>query len=373
MTIRSAEVSGYDLISRAKELNQALDAQKPQEPPASDSEPSEPVSASPTTPAPNSTLALSVQALPAVPIEIIVSFAASLIALFSCLGSFGRAPARAASTVGGVASVVAILQLTLANSDLHTWFREQIDVDSTSLAQNPFNGLAKQLESLAANSFQLKPGAGLYVLAAALSLAAILLHVRALSSAPSVEPLRQSLPPQSDTSPKLFVFLALLVFCIAIAVVVLTHAPLTTSNPHNMRQTTQSAFGWPVTGLPEEIAGALNTPDLAPEPGTQTELTLGISGEKQIIETDAENSENCGSGGCSWRLIDATTKENLISDQLGSLHKTTSVTDGYFDLVVEGKLTLLLYQHRGSTYQLTSCYDRSNGIGSVARAVSCDF
>lgn len=374
--VGNQEVSGYDLISRAKELNQTLGAANSEESRPSGSEPSQPLSGSPTAQAPQSSLPLLVRTLLVVPIEILISFAASLIALVSCFSSNGRASVKATATVGGVASVAAILQLTVANSDLHSWFREQIERDSSSFVQNPLDSLAKQFESLAANSFQLKPGAGLYVLAAAVSLAAVLLFSRVFSPSPSVEAPKQ--PVQSGASVKMFVFLAILATCIVIAVLVLTYAPPRTANPNIVRQPTQPVateadiFKWPDTGLPKEITNALNTPDLAPEPGAQTELALGINGEKQIIATDADDSMNCGSGGCSWRLIDAATKDVLISDESGSLHKTTSITDGYVNLVVEGKLTLLLYQHREGTYRMTSCYNRSDGLGSPARAVPCE-
>ncbi len=130
-------------------------------------------------------------------------------------------------------------------------------------------------------------------------------------------------------------------------------------------------FKWPSGGLPTYIADALSTPDLAPNaPGIRTEVMLSASGQKQFIST-GPSWNYCGSGGCSWGLIDAATKRVLIKEGFGSLHKTTKSTDGYYELVLENKWQLSLLQDNGEEYQSTNCYTRIDGLGSSARPTSC--
>lgn len=199
------DISGYDFVAKAKESGQSLDPLKSRElgePPA---ETSDPPGDAPNRRMSASAISFPVQTLPFVSIEIIVSFACALFALFSCLGSFTGAT-TVISTFGLVAATTSLLHLTMANSDLHTWFREQMKAESSVVANNPFAGLAQQIGNLAANSFQLKAGTGLYVLVASLLLATILLHSRILVGFSGADSAIEVDPPQSDGTGRIFGF-----------------------------------------------------------------------------------------------------------------------------------------------------------------------
>lgn len=374
----SQDVSGYDLITKAREFNQALDTVRSKELRGLGTEPSQPVPSESNAIVSDSSIPLSVRTLPLIPIEIIASFACALLALFCCLGPFGSAPTKAFSAIGGVGAVAALLHLSVANSDLHTWFREQMKADSPDLANNPFAGLARQIENLAVNSVQLRPGVGLYVLAAALSLAAVVAISRVLSMSRTAEAAIELYPDQSSERARLFAFFALLLVGLTVAVIVLVHKPGTGASTRDAVQpaplTSQGSdiFRWPTDGLPADIANALGTPDLAPtapSDGTKA-LVLGVAGQKQFIP--AVNDDDCiGSGGCVWKIKDAATQRELLTDSQGALHKTQKLTNGYYDLLVEDKWGLYLYQFQGERYKNTLCYGRSNGLGSPAKLTSC--
>ena len=131
-------------------------------------------------------------------------------------------------------------------------------------------------------------------------------------------------------------------------------------------------FRWPTDGLPSYIANALNTPDLSPTSPAdrERELILGVDGQRQLIPAVSE--DDCtGSGGCIWNIVDATTRRGLIEDQQGALHKTSKITNGYYDLLVEGTQGLWIYHYREGKYVIARCYERSNGLESPARPSTC--
>ena len=131
-------------------------------------------------------------------------------------------------------------------------------------------------------------------------------------------------------------------------------------------------FAWPVEGLPGYVADALSTPDLAPtspEDGTR-KLSLGASGQQGFIP--AVKDEDCmGSGGCSWKIDEGVTGKEILEDSQGVLHKTGRLTNGYYDLLVEGKLGLYVYEFHDGRYVNAICYGRSNGLGSSAITEPC--
>lgn len=131
-------------------------------------------------------------------------------------------------------------------------------------------------------------------------------------------------------------------------------------------------FAWPAEGLPGYVADALSTPDLAPtspEDGTR-KLSLGASGQQGFIP--AVKDEDCmGSGGCSWKIDEAVTGKEILEDSQGVLHKTERLTNGYYDLLVEGKWGLYVYEFHNGQYVNTICYGRSNGLGSSAITEPC--
>jgi hypothetical protein len=128
-------------------------------------------------------------------------------------------------------------------------------------------------------------------------------------------------------------------------------------------------FSWPTDGLPKYIADALKTPYLEPPPGTGKELVLGASGQTQSISTDAETAST-GSGGAFWYIKDSLTQAELLEAQEG-IHKTEKITNGYYDLLLEGKWGLYLYEYRQGKYVVANCYERSDGLGSPARPGPC--
>jgi len=386
------EVSGYELLSKAKEFNQTLDLVKAKETSIENPAGSEQALSDPGTGASHSTLPFSVQALPIIPIEIVASFGCALSALICCIVPLGSASVKTLSAVGAATAVFATLHLTIANSDLHTWFLDFIKADSSTLVANPFGGLAQQVANMAANSIQLKPGTGLFVLASTLSFATIILLSGVLStdSLPadrSVAGLTRnyggtkiSIPTafQSDRDARAIAFFVVAVIIITAATFVLIHkpqrAPISKSDPPPTpnRSSVQNTFKWPSTGLPAYITDALNTEDLSPTtPGEPTrELTLGVNGQRQFIPP--VKAEDCmGSGGCVWDLRDAATMESLIEGEQGALHKTEKITDGYHDLLVEGKLGLYVYEYQSGKYKEAFCYKRSEGPGGQATPTPC--
>jgi hypothetical protein len=55
----------------------------------------------------------------------------------------------------------------------------------------------------------------------------------------------------------------------------------------------------------------------------------------------------------------------------GCFTKRKKSTDGYYDLLVEDKWELYLYEYHGGKYENRICYGRSNGLGSPARPTPC--
>lgn len=191
------DVSGYDLVTRAKQLTHALNGAKSTDlgkarPELDESAPRIPNRAV-THPMP-----FIVQALSYVPAEILASFACVLVVLLSCLTSIKVVIAKLCASLGAVLAILTIVHLTVANSALHEWFRAQFETDSGTLSNNPFAGMARELGHLAAQSLQIRPGVGLYVLTVCLGLSAVLLNVRILARAQSSA--KPSLSPQDQES-----------------------------------------------------------------------------------------------------------------------------------------------------------------------------
>jgi hypothetical protein len=251
------------------------------------------------------------------------------------------------------------------------------------LGANPFAGLAKSEESMAINAFQLKPGVGLYILAVALLLATLFSYSRRHAVVPSSASVTESYAAVGGGGARVLGFVALFAVIGGAAFAVLTHKAHSVENKQNgIRRSTQpdhssslseqrsEEYAWPREGLPVEVSNALATPDLAPEQGRRSELTLDTSGQKQFISTGMESAGECGSGGCAWDIHDANTQSELLNG-LGSIHKTQAITGGYFDLLEEGKDLLILYEFNGEKYLPAECYTRSNGPGSSAIPTPC--
>lgn len=181
------DVSGYDLFSKAKAFSQALDheranagsesgagPQQPESSPESESSPEPADGVAHDNSALRFSMPLSIQILPALPICILVSFALAFLGLFGCLVGLGSGFLRLTATLGAVLAAFAVVHLIVLNSDLHTFLQQQMLANSTS--GDSLAGLGQQIGNLAINAVQLKPGAGLYALAVALTLATILLR-----------------------------------------------------------------------------------------------------------------------------------------------------------------------------------------------------
>ncbi|HZL29341.1 MAG TPA: hypothetical protein VFC39_22650 [Acidobacteriaceae bacterium] len=216
------EMSGYDLIAKGREFNRELTALKPQSIDQGISAPTQSEPNESDAAVSHSSMPLSFQLISLIPIEIILSFGCAAVALLCCLGSFGLAPTKTFCSFGAIASIAALLHLVIANSDMHTWFREQMMARQPALVNNPFAGIAQQIETLAVNSVQLKPGSGLFVEVAALSLAAVMLLSRVLSSSPSMEAVAEPYASQDNGHRRTF-GLILLLFAMVAAGVVIIH------------------------------------------------------------------------------------------------------------------------------------------------------
>jgi len=182
------EISGYDLLNRGRDIDRALSSIGSRSADENSTVPARPpLGDSAARAARIPSMPLSVQYISFVAIEIILGLGCAVLALICCFGSIERGPTKTISSIGAMASIAAVLQLVIANSDMHTWLRDQIVASSSALADNPFAGVAQQIEALAVNSVQVKPGSGLYVLAATLSLTAMILFSGVMSSFSSNE------------------------------------------------------------------------------------------------------------------------------------------------------------------------------------------
>ena len=186
--VGNQDLSGYDVLTEPKNFSHSLNKLTSSTPGAPDSQPTRSAPTSSNAASTNLPMPFSVRTLTMIPVEIIVSFICVLVALLCCFPPFRSVSAKPVATAGAAASVVAVLHLTIANSDLHTWFRQYIVAGPSDHAADPLAGLAQQIGNLATNAVQLTPGAGLYVCAVALTLTTVLLHSRILSAIPSSEP-----------------------------------------------------------------------------------------------------------------------------------------------------------------------------------------
>ncbi|WP_263377536.1 hypothetical protein [Granulicella paludicola] len=180
----SQDFSGYDLMNKGREINQAVssfgngNAETPRVMDLEHTEDKSAIAANPSLEIP-----ASIRYVSLVAIEIGLAFGCAVLALICCVSAPSQAATRVLSVVGGLAALAATLHLTIANSDMHSWLHQQLSATATLPSDNPFSGLTQQLETLAANAVQLKPGAGLYVLTATLMLASVILVSKILSPA----------------------------------------------------------------------------------------------------------------------------------------------------------------------------------------------
>lgn len=169
--VGNQDFSGYDLISKARNFQQIAEQSRELRggslPAASapDSNEAEPLGTG---------MPLSVQALPFLPFLILASFALAGVALFGSMTDIGSSGfVKGTTTTGAALAILSAVHIAVVNSDLHTYFRDQINANSPGAGDNPFAAMAQ----LAASAIQLRPGVGLYVLAGLLALTTIVLNV----------------------------------------------------------------------------------------------------------------------------------------------------------------------------------------------------
>jgi hypothetical protein len=153
------EWSGYDVLAKSRDVDRKLDSFRDigkshtaSEPPPARNEPSEPTS--PSRSAEIEQMPFSMRTLAFLPVEIELAFVATAMAI---LLSFSKSATRAVAFVsfsGGVAAAIAVLHLTVANSDLHVRMQQQMNSITVGDENNPFPGLAKEIANLAANAMQ---------------------------------------------------------------------------------------------------------------------------------------------------------------------------------------------------------------------------
>jgi hypothetical protein len=162
------DVSGYDVFSKLTEFQEKLER-----PP----NPTNPVTGLPQPKPPD--LPISLQIAWLTPLAIIAAFICAAIALIAAFKAIHVS--RIVCVVGAVCAVVAILHITIMNSDLHSWFADSMKTVQSDLKGNAFNGLAENIGTLMLNAFQIKPGWAVYALLLLLGLAAVLGFSRVLS------------------------------------------------------------------------------------------------------------------------------------------------------------------------------------------------
>ena len=171
------EVTGYDTASKIRQLTHEVRSASGH---GDDGKPSIKL------PRPPRGNASSVATLPAsvrfswlIPVFVVGAFGC---ALLTVLGSLVSLPvARIASTLGTACGVLALLHLTVMNSDIHSVLNDSVQRWAGGRKGNPLAGLAQTLGSALVGGVSLTPGAGLYVLAVSLGLAALVTHSRLLS------------------------------------------------------------------------------------------------------------------------------------------------------------------------------------------------
>lgn len=163
------DVTGYDVFSKLTEFQEKL---KP-----ADATQSNPSAATPPTPPPDMPLSLQLAWL--MPLAIVIAFISAAIALITTFNAIYVS--RIFCMIGAICAGVAILHITIMNSELHSWLAELMKTMQAELKDNPFSGLAQNLGTLMVNAFQIKPGWGVYGLLVLLGLAAVLGFSRVLS------------------------------------------------------------------------------------------------------------------------------------------------------------------------------------------------
>jgi hypothetical protein len=160
-------VSGYDVLSKMTQLQHNFDADKLPRPqtinsPLTNTE-------AKTTPA---DIPASLQLAWLLPVFVLAAFTCSALALVDLFGY--QKATKVLSLAGSCFGVFAIVDAAIISSDMRTLMTQSME---DGLKDNPFAGLG----ALVANSFQLRAGAGLYILTGCLLLVLLVTHTHLLS------------------------------------------------------------------------------------------------------------------------------------------------------------------------------------------------
>lgn len=177
------EITGSQVSSKVNDLRKQLGNLSKHRPAKKPSPPSVPSAPSPQRPSPGASVAndlpVSVKIGWLIPIAVTIAFlsaAATLVCAF-----FSVKMARWASTVGACSAAIAVLHVSIMNSDIHSWFADTLKLTAEELNRNLFAALAQGLGSLVVNAFQIKPGWGLYSLLLLLGVSMVIAFSRVLS------------------------------------------------------------------------------------------------------------------------------------------------------------------------------------------------
>lgn len=177
------EISGYDVFSKIKQFSNQVDkssGSSQSSASTSTREPNAEPSSTPRTKEVNeSQMPISLRLAWLIPIDVTAAF---ILAALTFIGLRVRVRVSSVSAMTSAAlSLIGLVHVTIANSDLHTWLASSFKASAEELKDNPFAGIAEQFGNLMLNAFKIKPGAGLYVLAAAMLISAVLAKTRILS------------------------------------------------------------------------------------------------------------------------------------------------------------------------------------------------
>jgi hypothetical protein len=165
------EVTGYDIFSKVHQFSGRVD--KSSEPKITGA-PAPRVESSNAGPP----LPLSLKIAWLIPVSVTAAFVLRVIVI---LGTRTRVMvSSAAAVIGTLCTGEAILHTVIANSDLHSWMQGSMKASSDELKNNPSAVMAEQFGNVMMSGFKIKPGFGLYTLAACLALATLIAKYRVL-------------------------------------------------------------------------------------------------------------------------------------------------------------------------------------------------
>ena len=126
-----------------------------------------------------SKLPISIRLSWLIPAYIVIAFASALLTLLGSVISLTLA--RIASAIGGVAGILAVLQLSMLDSAIRQALEDSIQRSTGGSKGGFLAGLAQAVGNAVVGAFSLRAGVALYILAIALCLATLLAWSRLLS------------------------------------------------------------------------------------------------------------------------------------------------------------------------------------------------